>query len=211
MRDYFARGARDVIKIQTAYEETIHYPPDPPYSDADRTLDVSFIGAPYDDRAALLQRLGDEGVRVVINGPPRAWSRELRPDAFAKLLESAELWEKEYRESIWKSRINLSFLTKANLDEYTHKSFEIAACGGILLAERCPGHELKFKEDEEAAFFSDYDELKAKILRYLPDEAARNRIAAAGQPRAVRDGYGIDAQMGAVLERVQQIVAKRKP
>ena len=210
VRDYFARGARDVIKIQTAYEETIHFPPDPPYTDADRTRDVSFIGAPYDDRAALLQRLSDEGIGVVINGPPRAWSRELRPDAFARLLESAELWEKDYRENIWRSRINLSFLTKANLDEYTHKSFEIAACGGFLLAERCPGHELKFAEDEEAVFFSDYDDLKAKILRYLPDEAVRNRIAAAGQRRAVRDGYGNNAQMGAVLDRVQQIVAKRQ-
>lgn len=209
VRDYMARGARDVIKIQTAFEETVHYAPDPPYTDAERTRDVSFIGSPYDDRADLLTRLSDEGIGVVINGPPRAWARVLRPDAFAGLVQSAELWEGEYREMIWKSRINVSFLTKSNQDEYTHKSFEIAACGGFLLAERCAGHELKFKEDEEAVFFFDYADLKAKILRYLPDEAARNRIAAAGRLRALRDGYGNDAQMGAVLNRVQEILSAR--
>jgi spore maturation protein CgeB len=209
VQDYFDRGARDVIKIQTAFEETIHFPPSPPYTDAQRTRDVSFIGAPYDDRADLLTRLSDDGISVIINGPPRAWSRALRPDAFTKMVESAELWEKDYRETIWTSRINISFLTKANLDEYTHKSFEIAACGGFLLAERCPGHMLKFKEDEEAIFFGDYAELKAKILKYLPHEVVRNRIAAAGHARAVRYGYGNNAQMGLVMERVEKIIAAK--
>ncbi len=34
--DYKARGARDVIKIQTAYEPTIHFPPPDGWSDRDR-------------------------------------------------------------------------------------------------------------------------------------------------------------------------------
>ncbi len=44
--DYRQRGARDVIKIQTAYEPTIHFPPPPTWSDADRNRDVSFVGTP---------------------------------------------------------------------------------------------------------------------------------------------------------------------
>jgi spore maturation protein CgeB len=116
-----------------------------------------------------------------------------------------ELYETEYREAIWRSKINLSFLTKSNQDEYTHKSFEIAACGGFLLAERCAGHSLKFKEDEEAVFFSDTEELIAKIRRYLPDEAARTRIAAAGQARALRDGYYNDVQVGRIVDRAREI------
>ena len=39
--DYKARGARDVVKIQTAYEPTIHFPPPDGWSDADRNRDVS--------------------------------------------------------------------------------------------------------------------------------------------------------------------------
>ncbi len=38
----------------------------------------------------------------------------------------------------------------------------------------------RFVEDEEAVFFTGYEELVHKIRRYLPDEAARTKIAAAG-------------------------------
>jgi spore maturation protein CgeB len=48
--DYRQRGARDVLKIQTAYEPTIHFPPPKDWSDANRDRDVSFIGTPYDQR-----------------------------------------------------------------------------------------------------------------------------------------------------------------
>ena len=133
----------------------------------------------------------------------------MSPEAYAKIFRIGELYEKQYREAIWHSKINLSFLTRSNQDEYTHKSFEIAACGGFLLAERSEGHRQKFVEDEEAVFFTGFDELKAKIERYLPDEAGRNRIAAAGQARAVRDGYHNDHQVELILEHVGQIRAGR--
>ncbi|XWK49197.1 hypothetical protein RBB78_18010 [Tunturiibacter empetritectus] len=44
--DYKSRGARDVIKIQTAYEPTLQFPPPEGWSDADRNREVSFIGTP---------------------------------------------------------------------------------------------------------------------------------------------------------------------
>lgn len=207
--DYTSRGAKHVMKVQTAYEQTIHFPPDSPVPDADRNRQVSFIGTPYDDRADTLARLSDAGLPVLISGNPRQWERALSPEHYARIFRLGELYEKEYREAIWRSKVNLSFLTRSNQDEYTHKSFEIAACGGFLLAERSEGHQRKFAEDEEAVFFSGFDELKAKIERYLPDEAARNRIAAAGQRRAVRDGYHNDHQVELILEQVERIRAGR--
>jgi len=115
------------------------------------------------------------------------------------------LYDSDYREGIWRSRINLSFLTHGNQDEYTHKSFEIAACGGFLLAERCAGHAERFVEDEEAVFFSDIEECAAKIRKYLNDESARRKIAAAGQRRAVASGYDNDTQMRKVFAAVAEI------
>jgi spore maturation protein CgeB len=99
----------------------------------------------------------------------------------------------------------LSFITHSNQDEFVHKSFEIAACGGFLLAERSEGHKERFAEDEEAAFFTGIEECVEKIRRYLPDEAARTRIAAAGRARAVRGGYSNDAQVAKILERVMAV------
>ena len=205
--DYKSRGARDVIKIQTAYEPTIHFPPPAGWSDADRDREVSFIGTPYDDRAETLAYLARQGFPVTISGNRRSWQRALPAEALDALYREGELYLQQYREAIWRSKINLSFLTWANQDEFVHKSFEIAACEGFLLAERSDGHLQRFVEDEEAVFFSTVDELVEKIRRYLPDEAARKRIAAAGRARAERSGYHNDRQVRPIVERVRQILA----
>jgi hypothetical protein len=209
IQDYRDRGARDVIKIQTAYEPTIHFPPPIGWSDKDRNREVSFVGTPYDDRAETLTRLSSE-FGVVISGSERAWQRALTPDAFGKLYREGALHQQQYREAIWRSKINLSFITHSNQDEFVHKSFEIAGCGGFLLAERSAGHMARFKEDEEAVFFTGYEELAQKIRRYLPDEAARTRIALAGHARAQRDGYYNDHQVGLIVQRAESILHKRK-
>ncbi len=203
--DYRERGARDVIKIQTAYEPTIHFPVEGEWSDKDRDRGVSFIGTSYDDRPAFLTRLWREcGFPVVISGD-RMWKERLDAEAAKALYTGTELYGKDYREAIWRSKINLSFITHSNQDEFVHKSFEIAACGGFLLAERSAGHEARFVEGEEAVFFTGFEECAEKIRKYLPDEAARERIAAAGRARAVRDGYGNDAQMEKIVERLREV------
>ena len=205
--DYRQRGARDVIKIQTAYEPTIHFPPPAGWSDNDRDREVSFVGTPYDDRGATLGKLaGLNEFQVAISGNARAWKRDLGSAAFARLYREGELFQQQYREAIWRSKINLSFITHSNQDEFVHKSFEIAGCGGFLLAERSEGHLQRFHEDEEAVFFSSFDELVQKIRRYLPDEEARRRIAAAGQARALRDGYHNDRQVSLIADRAQTII-----
>ena len=209
--DYKSRGARDVIKIQTAYEPTIHFPPPAGWSDADRDREVSFIGTPYDRRGEYLTRLWKEfGLPVTVSGG-LVWKRHLSSEAVAAMYRgSGELFRDAYREGIWKSKINLSFLTHANQDEFAHKSFEIAACEGFLLVERSEGHLQRFVEDEEAVFFSTIEECVEKIRRYLPDEAARGRIAAAGRARAERSGYHNDRQVGLIVERAKEILARMK-
>lgn len=204
--EYREHGARDVLKIQTAYEPTIHFPPPPGWSDADRDRGVSFIGTPYDDRATFLTRLWKEfNLSVIISGSP-VWRERLTPEAQQALYSGTELYGKNYREAIWRAKINLSFLTHSNHDEFAHKSFEIAACEGFLLVERSPGHLARFVEDEEAVFFDGIEECVQKIRRYLPDEAARARIAAAGRARAERSGYHNDAQVARIVARLRDIL-----
>ena len=146
----------------------------------------------------------DFKIPIVISGTT-VWRNQLAPFSAASLYTGSELFGAEYREAIWRSKINLSFLTHSNEDEFAHKSFEIAACGGFLLAERNAGHAARFREDEEAVFFTGIDECAAKIHRYLRDEPARERIAAAGHARALRDGYDNDTQVSRILARLAEI------
>ncbi len=205
--EYREHGARDVMKIQTAYEPTVHFPPPAAWSDAERTRGVSFIGTPYDDRASFLTRLWKEFHLPVVVSGNRIWAASLGREAAAGIYPvQGELFNDAYREGIWKSKINLSFITHSNQDEFVHKSFEIAGCGGFLLAERSPGHLARFEEDVEAVFFSTLEECAEKCRRYLPDEAARERIAKAGHLRAERDGYHNDHQVGLIAARAETLI-----
>jgi spore maturation protein CgeB len=47
--------------------------------------------------------------------------------------------------------------------------------------------------------------MKQQILRYLNDEPARERIAAAGCRRAKESGYDNDSQMRLITDRVAAI------
>ena len=203
--EYRAAGALDVVKVQTAFEPTLHFPPPPVWSDQDRDREVSFIGTPYDQRARFMTELAKTyGLPVVVSGD-LVWKKALEAVGGSALYQGdGGLYRRHYREAIWRSKINLSFLTHSNADEFAHKSFEIAGCGAFLLAERSPGHAARFVEDQEAVFFSDLAECATKIRRYLPDEAARQRIAAAGRARAVRDGYDNDAQVAKILAHLRK-------
>ncbi|MGE5538427.1 MAG: glycosyltransferase [Gemmatimonas sp.] len=209
--DYRRAGARDVRILRTAYEPSLHFPPPDGWSDAHRPVALSFIGHPYDDRPEFLTALWKRhGLRTRVRGAA-LWHAALSRTGAAELFSGGYAWGDDYRRAIWESRINLAFLTHSNRDDVAHKAFEIAACGAFLMAEDCPGHRAHFAADEEAVFFTDVDDCAAKIRRYLADEAARNRIAAAGRARAVASGYGNDARLAEVLRYVEQRLKQRAP
>ena len=204
--DLMQRGAKDVIKIQTAYDRTSHFPPPDSWSDANRDRDISFIGTPYDDRADFLSKLFDLGLPVVVSGARRAWKKALSRKHFDAMFREGELWDDAYREAMWKSKINLTFITKGNQDECSHKAFEIVGCGGFLLAERSEGHLERFREGQEAVFFSSLAECEEKIRLYLREEETRKQIAVAGRRRAELSGYHNDAQLQLILDRLDQLI-----
>ncbi len=208
VKEFEQHGGRNVMRILFTYEPTVHFPPPVGWSDRDRDRAVSFVGTPYDDRGAFLASLWRAGTPLDVSGSRPHWEAALPADAFAAIFRIGELKGDAYREAIWGSRINLSFVTHGNMDDVAHKSFEIAACGGFLLAERTAEHLACFREDEEAVFFSDGQECLAKINRYLPDEAARARIAAAGQRRAAASGYDNDSMMRSVLGRAAALLRR---
>ena len=108
-----------------------------------------------------------------------------------------------YREGIWRSKINRSFVTEDNEDDIAHKAVEIAACGAFLMALRTPEHEALVEEDKEAVFFSSAEECADKARFYLARPDLREAIAARGRERAVRSGYDNDSQLARVLNRLE--------
>jgi spore maturation protein CgeB len=192
------------IKIQLSFDPEEHFPPPSGWSDADRTREVSYTGSPYEYRPQFLRSLIENfKLPVSISGP--RWDRVLSKDERIRYKCGGMLRDAEYRENIWKSKINLAFITHLNEEDVVHKSFEIAACRGFLLTERSPGHQECFQEGKEAEFFSSIEECADKIRYYLDHPAEREKIAASGCERAKRSGYDNDTQLSRVLSRVEDI------
>ncbi|HEX3435929.1 MAG TPA: glycosyltransferase [Pseudacidobacterium sp.] len=211
VKDFKDHGGREVITTLFGYDRDILFPPPRPLTDGERNRNVSFIGSPYDNRAEIFTLLWRENISLDISGAQSRWEKALSPDVMQAIFRDGELLGSAYREALWKSKINLSFVTKSNLDEIAHRSLEITAAGAFMLAERTPRHLEMFKEDEEAVFFSSLEECIVKIRKYLGDEAARNRIAAAGHARAVASGYDHDSVIRKILERAAENIRQGEP
>ena len=67
-------------------------------------------------------------MEIKINGRPRYLRK------FSKLNIKRAIYNKKYIEKINKSKINLSFTSFDNLDEYPYRLLEIIMSGGFLLA-----------------------------------------------------------------------------
>jgi hypothetical protein len=192
------------IKIQLSYDPREHFPPPAGWSDADRNREVSYIGSPHENRPQFLRSLIESfDIPVSISGP--RWDRVLSKDERGRYKWCGMLRDAEYRETLWRSKINLAFITHLNEEDVVHKSFEIAACRGFLLAERSPEHQRCFQEGKEAEFFSSIEECADKIRYYLDHPAEREEIAASGCERAKLSGYDNDTKLSRVLCRAQEI------
>ena len=189
------------IKTMFSFDPAMQYTPPEGWSDANRDREISYIGHPHEERPEFLRTLAKKyNVPLSING--NLWQEKLGEENLPNLRIGGHLGPDQYREAIWRSKINLSFVTKANEDDIAHKAVETAACGGFLLTLRTPGHEACFAEDREAVFFSSVDECADKARFYLSHPDLREVIGRRARERAVRSGYDNDTQLARILNRL---------
>ncbi len=200
----YADWGLPALRIALSYDPVQHFPPPAGWNDANRDRELAYTGSPLEQRPQFLQSLAEKfGLPVSVAGPrwDQAWPAALREKyQFGGMMNGAA-----YREAMWRSKINMAFVTRMNEEDVAHKSFEIAACVQFLLAERSPGHQAAFAEDREAVFYDGLEECAEKARWYLDHPDERERIARAGRERAERSGYSNDAQLAKVLARLDEM------
>ncbi len=197
----YADWGLPAIKIALSYDPLQHYPPPPGWGDADRDRELAYTGSPLEHRPEFLRDLGlKHGLPVSVAGP--RWDKAWPLDLQARFVVGGMMKGGAYREAMWRSKINMAFVTRMNEEDVAHKSFEITACAQFLLAERSPGHQEAFEEDREAVFYGSEEECAEKARYYLAHGEQRERIAAEGRARSERSGYSNDAQLRKVLRRL---------
>jgi spore maturation protein CgeB len=89
-----------------------------------------------------------------------------------------------------------------NRDVYTRRCFEIPGLGKLLLCERTSEMQELFKEDQEAVFFSNKQELLKKIEWLLANPSKIEQIAEAGHRRVFQDGHDIKSRSIEILNNL---------
>ena len=120
--------------------------------------------------------------------------------------QGGEVYQDDYARAITGSKIGIGFLRKAWPDQHTTRSFEIPACGSMLLADRTEEHQAFFEEGTEAEFFRSCEELLDKVNFYCRNESARKLVAAKGYQRCITAGYSYVNRLSAILESLGPIL-----
>jgi hypothetical protein len=168
-----------------------------------KELDVVFIGHYTSDRLSAINKLLDNGVSVKVYGT--GWDETLLSDEYRYDGPIEALYDETYYQIISQSKIALAFLSKLNRDVYTRRSFEIPACGTVMVSERTSELESLYEDGEEAVFFSDEYELVSKVKNLLKDKTKISRIAFLGQIRAKESGYSVECRVDKLLKQLKKI------
>lgn len=83
------------------------------------------------------------------------------------------------------SKININITVPQLRNSFSHRAFEIPACGAFLLSDYRPEAEQFFELDREIVCFKNPDELKEKTRYYLKHDNERKKIAENGRKRVI--------------------------
>jgi spore maturation protein CgeB len=129
----------------------------------------------------------------------------IRRDAvLGALWQGDEVYGEDYARALSGAKIGLGFLRKVCPDQHTTRTFEIPACGSLLLADRTDEHQEFFVEGKEAEFFASTEELLDKVKFYCGNEFARRRIAERGHKRCSDGKYAYVHRLKAVLDAISR-------
>jgi spore maturation protein CgeB len=143
--------------------------------------DVLFVGSRYVHREGLLTQLvSSVNAKYAIYG--HQWHKTSKRSPLLPYIKSRPLYGEDMAKAIRGAKITLGFLAKENRDDYTQRTFEIPACGGLMLMERTARQQAFFEEGIEAEFFDadDIGELCQKVSTLLRDDLRREAIRQGG-------------------------------
>ncbi|HEY1750143.1 MAG TPA: glycosyltransferase [Caulobacteraceae bacterium] len=221
--DYEALG-KPLVYLPLGYCDEVHRPL--PSDDPRWACDVGFLGGWEPRRERMLRAVAGavESLKIwggywdflrdgrwtlrrqlilsqLAGGEPY---RIARDPLLGRAWQGGEVYADDYARALTAGRIGVGFLRQTWPDQHTTRTFEIPACGSLLLADRTEEHQSFFEEGREAEFFSSQEELVDKARFYAGDETARAAIAAAGRARCAKSGYSYVERLRPVIARLER-------
>ncbi|MDB5440506.1 MAG: hypothetical protein JWM33_2933 [Caulobacteraceae bacterium] len=224
-RAQYAALGRPLIYMPLGYCDEVHRPL--PSDDPRWSCAVGFLGGWEPRRETMLHALAVAGMDLKIWGgywdflADGRWSprrqiilsqlagadpfRFHRDPLLAEALQGEEVYADDYARAMTGSSIGEGFLRKVVPDQHTTRSFEIPACGSMLIADRTDEHRALFEEGHEAEFFGSAEEMVDKVSYYVAHEARRAAIAAAGHQRCIDGRYAYVYRLSDALGELEKL------
>lgn len=196
LEEYQAAGARRVEILLPYFIPELHRPVILSQQDHARfDCDVVFVGHYEDDgRVRYVRALVEAGLHVRLFGGSY-WNSKTLGDLHTYFGPVSLAMGEDYVKALTGAKMCLAFLSRLNRDTYTRRSFEIPACGALMLSERTTDLTKFYQEDVEAVFFSTPEELVEKAGWLAKGEVRRKQIAQAGFQRCVNDKHDVVNRM----------------
>ena len=184
MPGYERAGAAQVHYLPFARDPALHAPI---ASDTAPVFDVVFVGNLDADRVRFLDALARD-YRVGVFGE-RTATAVPRGSALARATFAPAAYGNDLARALACGAISLNVMRPQNSRSHNMRSFESLACGAFTISQRTPELTELFVEGEHLVGFSDINELRAAVARWLPDARGRSAVGAAGFARVRDDTY----------------------
>jgi spore maturation protein CgeB len=195
-------GAKAVSVVRFGFDPQVHRPVRVSQPAIDKYgSDIVFIGTCENQRAHDLNSLVSSSMPYTLNVWGGLWDR-LTPEApVLAYWKGRAVHEQEIPVIYAASKVALHWVgwephgrdqLLMSGDQHNSRTFQIAACeGAIMLAQRTEEHVRFFREDSEAVFFSDLNELRYKLDEWLDPkrDTDRRRMAQAARARCLAEDY----------------------
>lgn len=202
--EYQKAGARKTLLIHQGFGKRLAPVPEAEVPEHLRS-EVVFIGHCQPAYAKLLEKVAAR-VPLTIWGP--GWTAYAKRNDWAKPVVQGEgVYGPDYARALSGAKIAIGLLSRRIPETTTTRSFEIPACGTLLLAERTADHETLFADGCEAVFFDSAEDCTSKAAYYLAHAIEREAIASAGMNRC-RANYEIEDQFRQVIAWLKEESAK---
>jgi len=202
-------GVKNARFIPHGYDPEIHRKL--PISTEDKNTfgcDVSFIGTWSPKKELWLSVLKQKAPGVNLKVWGEQWFKA-GTEVLKSSIQYTGVVGDLYAVAIQCSKINLGILSErvagaSSGDLITSRTFHIPGSSGFLLHERNEESVLYFKENEEAGFFGDAEEMARQVAYFLANDKLRGEIQEAGYQRAIKD-HSLDARAKTVGVYLDQL------
>jgi len=201
---YRQHGAKRVLVVKHGFDPKV-FRNRPTTASEDQRFgsDVCFVGHHEAHYRHLIHAAAQLDADLAVWG---RWQRATLGRPWLKrVVRGNGVWDEDYVAALNTTRIGLGLLTHLAPDQSTTRTFEIPACGALLLAERTKEHLDLFEEGVEAEFFDSDGELQEKIHWYLSHEDERRLVAERGMRRVVEGGYTHTDRLRSVVGEIPEI------